>query len=505
MLRAFVLVLCAVPLGCGPSPTDRDGDLDVRDVTPDVSAPDNLRPDVRPPLPARRFLTDLQGRAVILHGANVGSKDVPLHVPELTADDVHRMASTWGFTAVRYLVFWDAIEPSAGIIDQAYFDGIQQRLDWFAAQHIFVVLDMHQDVYARRFCCDGAPDWAIRDEGLPFEPQTIWSLNYLQPAVERAFDNFWAYADPNRDLQDHYGAAWVGLARRFHDHPAVLGFDLINEPSPGSQFDPLEAARGVAAGATSRSAVFDQTRLGPFYQRLIQRIRAVDTDHYLFVEPRFGAASNGAAQYLPALTDPRDGESRVVFAPHLYSVAYEASMRYDPSADRTVSRWETARSEETRTQDWPLLLGEFGMDQTFPGGAEYLDDVLGMADRMMISWTYWSWSPGPWGFWDPATRSERPNIDQLVRVYPQRVAGAPTHWSWDRVTHVFSLAFDTLPGVTGATEIFLPTARFFAGGYTVDVSDPAGTWTQSWDPTWQVLSITTNPARLSHTITIRPD
>ena len=67
-----------------------------------------------------------------------------------------------------------------------------------------------------------------------------------------------------------------------------------------------------------------------------------------------------------------------------------------------------------------------------------------------------------------------------------------------------TLAFDTAPGVTGATEIFLPAARFFPGGYAVDVSDPAGAWTQSWDPTRQILSVTTSAAMPSHSITIRP-
>lgn len=503
ILAALVLALAGSGCGGDLPPAAVDAGVDgarVEAGRPDVGVDAGM--DAGPP-PPRRFITDTQGRALILHGINDGTaKDDPLFSPSFDEADVQRMTETWGFDFDRYLVFWEAAEPMPGMIDQAYFDRIEQRLDWAAAHGMLVMLDMHQDVYARRFCCDGAPAWAIRDDGLPFELQSVWSLNYLQPAVERAFDHFFSYDAADRDLQDHYGDVWVALATRFRDHPALLGFDLMNEPSGGSAIDLAEITRGVAAGPTSVTSVFDQTLLIPFYQRLIDRIRAVDPDHWIFFEPRFGAAGSGAVQYFAPLTDPRPGESRVVYAPHLYSFNYEASSSYAPS-DRTVARWEAARIEESRAQNFPILMGEFGMDRTFPGAAQYLDDVLEMADRQMISWSYWAYSPGTWGFWDPIAMTEQSNIDQLVRVYPQRVAGTPTAWSWDRTTRVFTLAFDTRAGVTGPTEIFVPAERFFPGGFDVTSTDPSGTWTQSFDAGRRVLSLTTSETVASHAFTLR--
>ena len=60
------------------------------------------------------------------------------------------------------------------VLDELYdlfidLDATEERLDWFANHGVYVILDMHQDVYAQRFCCDGAPEWAIEDDGLPFE------------------------------------------------------------------------------------------------------------------------------------------------------------------------------------------------------------------------------------------------------------------------------------------------------------------------------------------------
>ena len=130
------------------------------------------------------FMRDDDGRVVILRGMNIMSqaKGDPERLPNLTEEDVERYADLWGFNAVRYLIFWDAIEPSPGEYDQAYLDKTEERLDWFAANDIAVILDMHQDVYAQYFCCDGAPMWAIEDEGIEFTQNPVWDL---KPAHHR--------------------------------------------------------------------------------------------------------------------------------------------------------------------------------------------------------------------------------------------------------------------------------------------------------------------------------
>ncbi|MBW1762425.1 MAG: cellulase family glycosylhydrolase, partial [Deltaproteobacteria bacterium] len=131
------------------------------------------------------FIRDDDGRVVILRGMNImsSSKGHPERLPDLAEEDVERYARQWGFNVVRYLIFWDAVEPSPGEYDTAYFDKTEERLDWFAANGVHVILDMHQDVYAARFCCDGAPEWAIEDDDLPFEQHPVWSFNYFAPAV----------------------------------------------------------------------------------------------------------------------------------------------------------------------------------------------------------------------------------------------------------------------------------------------------------------------------------
>jgi endoglycosylceramidase len=461
-------------------------------------ADDEEAPELGP-----RFVRDDQGRALIFHGINVSSsaKSTPDRHPVFTEADADRVALDWGFDFVRYLIFWDAVEPTKGRYDQAYLDGVEERLDWFAERGVHVLVDMHQDVYSAEFCCDGAPAWAIEDDGQPFELQAQWFANYFQPAVVAAFDNFWEYEGDHPGLQDAYVEAWKVVAERFRDHPAVIGYDMMNEPHPGSRFDALEAL-GLRPNKTSPSPGFDRDYLAPFYQRVIDGIRAVDEDAWLFFESRYGAPGNGSPSFLPALDDPRSGEDRLVYAPHLYSVSAEASGKYVES-DATVPLWEMNRALELETLRAPLVMGEWGFDLGMVNAERYMRDVLDMADRSLSGWAYWSYDRGSWG---PVLGddSDAWSLDFLVRPYPRAVAGTPLSFGFDPETRVFTLEIARRGGVTGPTEVHVPKARLYPDGYVLEVSDAEGAWSSTWDEARQVLSLELDPKVQTHTVTIRP-
>jgi endoglycosylceramidase len=456
-----------------------------------------------------RFITDAQGRALILHGANVSgsAKNDPDRLPWVGPDDVQRLARDWGFDFARYLIFWDAVEPEPGVYDEAYLDAVGQRLDWFAAAGIQVVLDMHQDVYSSVFCCDGAPTWAIDDDGLPFEQTVPWWANYLEPAVLAAFDHFW---DITRDhpgleghLQDYYAAAWRRVAERFADHPAVLGYDIMNEPSASSQTSLVELI-GQREDPGGPSPAFDAQTLQPFYQRVITAIREVDPDGWIFYEPRYGAPATGLASYLGRLEDPREGEDHLAFFPHFYSIPVEISGVYDAEHDFSIGAWLRNRKREMDLQQAPLLIGEWGTVDSTANKIELLNDVMRMADRATSGWAYWEYNDDGFGFLQSKGGPEKDKGDALARTYPQRVAGRPTFLDYDPHTRWFLLTFVDAEGVTGPTEIYIPAARHYPDGWEIRVSDPDGTWSTTWDADREVLSLWTDPASSDHWVAIRP-
>jgi len=441
------------------------------------------------------FITDAQGRALVLHGVNLNAaaKGDPLGVGTKTREDVLRLSRDWGFNAVRYLVFWAALEPDPGTLDEEYLDRVAEQLDWCAEAGLHVILDMHQDCYSSQFpglgcqgCVNGAPLWAIEDNGLPAEPQNPWQLTCLQPGVLAACDNFWDdFQGPYGSLQEHFIQSWVRVAERFRDHPAVIGYDLYNEPFPG----------------TKNLFLFEAEILTPFYERLIERLRAADPDRWIFFEPiTLGVNPALFPSGLGLIPDFRAGEKRLVYAPHIYTLDLDFGEGYMGNPF-FINRWEKHRSRELENQATPLLIGEWGFDETKPGAMDYFSEVVAMADRLGGGWTYWAYEPGTWGLTD-GEGNEKDKVNVLVRPYPQRVAGRPESWNWDPESRVFVLVFSEKTGVSGTTEVYVPARRFFPDGWRLAVSDPEGSWTCRWDERREILHLAADPRQPAHTVTI---
>ncbi len=459
----------------------------------------------------QQFVTDAQGRALILHGINVtgSAKDDPLRMPWITQADAERVAHDWGFNVVRFLIFWDAAEPQPGQYDETYLDRVAERVAWFANVGVYVVLDMHQDVYGhvdsagKPLGFDGAPSWAARTDGLPHQLVNPWSLTYIQPGVKRAFDNFWNDTGPNTDLGEHYAAMWAHIAARFKDQPGILGYDLMNEPFAGSSA--AGEIAGLPFGSPALSKTFQETLFKRGYDRIIAAIRAVDPNGWIFYEPLALPANNGGASDLPKLTDPRSGENRLVYFPHFYAIIPELTSHYDPANTAELDDWIAQRSADDTALQVPMAIGEFGLPWDAGGDPlGYLQKVLNTADAITSGWAYWAYDPGNWAPITGPDLHESPNANILVRTYAQRVAGTPIRYAYDPATRVFDLTFADQAGVTGPTEIYLPARRFYASGWQLDVSDADATWTSTWDATKEILSVTTPYTAGMHQIHVSP-
>src|SRR5262249_28895788 len=144
-----------------------------------------------------------------------------------------------GFDTVRLGLIYKGVEPQPGNYDSAYLSQISDTEHVLAQHGIFSLLDFHQDLYNERFGGEGWPDWAVQDDGLPALPNVGFPGNYLvMLALNRAFDHFWAN-DPGPGgvgLQDRYDAALGHVAATIGGGDHVLGYDLLNEPWPGTVY-----------------------------------------------------------------------------------------------------------------------------------------------------------------------------------------------------------------------------------------------------------------------------
>ena len=274
MVLGFVGVLVAV-LGVGPSGARPDG---AADAAARLHA-------------AGRWLVDGQGRAVVLHGVNQVSK-LPPYLPSAIgfgADDAAAIADL-GFNTVRTGIAHAGLAPAPGAYDTDYLDAFVETVDALTGEGLYVLVDVHQDMFNERYQGNGFADWMTADS-VPGDPTALPSCNLGFPgnyfacsALWETYDRFFGLAgrDPEvgprgRTLQDEFAEAWEVLAAPLADDPRVFGFDVLNEPVPGSQVLPCLEPAGCLPTTDAQ--------LTAFHELVAPRIRAVAPDTMVFYEP----------------------------------------------------------------------------------------------------------------------------------------------------------------------------------------------------------------------------
>jgi endoglycosylceramidase len=416
------------------------------------------------------WLTNSDGQVVILHGLNEVYKEPPYEpaADGFGNDDAAFLAAN-GFNAVRVGVIWSELEPEPGVFNTAYLDSIEQTVQTLGNNGIYSILDFHQDAYSTEFGGEGAPDWAVQTDGaanlsLPFPYN-----EFFDPAETQAWDSFWSNADaPNGlGLEDNYAQMLEYVANAFNGNPDVAGFELMNEPSPGS--DSLSTLFG--------SPFFDSQELTPFYNQAADAIRAVDPNTPIFYEPNvlFNA---GVPTHLGTVD-----ATNTVFSFHDYCEFDLGPLGCVPSVNAIVGNAETY----AQSQGIPAFMTEFGAtsDQS-----ELSAPMQGANDNL-IGWTEWAFS----GQGDITTTASPPsseslvynpelpptgsnvntaNLDTLAEPYPQVISGTPNTWSFDNGTFDFSYSTEEADGLGSfpagsQTTISVPAVEF-PDGYTVSVT-----------------------------------
>src|SRR3954451_16770630 len=137
---------------------------------------------------AGRWITDAQGRAVILHGINMVYKRAP-YAPDAVGfgDDDAAFLAAEGLDTVRAGIIYKAVEPQPGVYDDAYLDRIAATVKTLGDRGIVSLLDSHQYLYNERSKAEGCPAWPLQNIALPAEPKNGFPSNYLtMPALQRA-------------------------------------------------------------------------------------------------------------------------------------------------------------------------------------------------------------------------------------------------------------------------------------------------------------------------------
>ncbi|MFT3695598.1 MAG: cellulase family glycosylhydrolase [Kofleriaceae bacterium] len=356
-------------------------------------------------------LRDDQGRIVLLRGVNArvdGVFDVTFDdgrtalepIPALDNSDCQRMRQL-GLDFLRLPINWSAIEPTEGTYDQQYLARVDDAVQCAARAGVVVMIDLHQDAYSKEIGEDGAPLWAI--DPAPAQllqgPLTDLGDRRTSAQVNNAFDTFFG-ADAT--LRTKFYAVLDLVAAQWANDPAVIGFELFNEPPVGD------------------------TLVTPFSEEAAQHVHDHAPDKLVMFEP---SATRNLFDFAPK-SDHVFPVENAVYAPHVYTYVF-SSTPVAFTADDLESSVANARLEAT---SWgtPLMIGEYGIGPTQPNADLWMQTQATLHDRYLASDAFWVWkeeSQGAWGVFDNNgdTWTERPQVVAwLSRVHAARIAGDVT-------------------------------------------------------------------------------
>lgn len=459
----------------------------------------------------RKFI-DAEGRQIVLHGMSVISKDRKSNYQSWHGPEEFALMREWGMNCIRLGIIWDGLEPEPGAFDEEYLKKVDERIAWAGANGIHVFIDMHQDLFSVLYS-DGAPEWATLTDGKPhIHEGAVWSDAYFtSPAVQAAFDNFWANkpCEDGVGVQDHFARAWRHVAERYKDNSTVLGYDLFNEPNMGARSpeaqlksilklaqilaekeggdppDPMTLAgqwldpegrsklmellgdiqvyKQVIAEAQDIYQEFERTQVTPMFQRVANAIREVDPNHIIFLETSM-SANMGIYTGIEPINGP-DGtrDPLQAYAPHGYDIVVDTPDLSNASNER-VELIFARHGESAERLHMPMLIGEWG---AFGGaGPEIVPTarfVVRQFEKLLCSDTYWEFG---------RYVLDAPYRHILQRPIPQRVAGTLLAYETDHDKETFSCSWQEDPGVTAPSRIYIP-AHVFDGVDSITL-EPVG-------------------------------
>ncbi len=445
-----------------------------------------------------RTFRDAMNRELILNGINLIVKDPARGYTCAIPESDFLKVKEWGFNVIRLGIIWDGLEPEPGVYNEEMFRCIDERIRMASEQGYYVMLDMHQDLYSVKYS-DGAPEWATLTDKLPHQTGEVWSDAYLiSPAVQTAFDHFWnnTPASDGLGIQDHYADLWKKIAERYADEPAVIGYDIMNEPFIGTQaqaFFPamVEAYIGIyaeeiqAAGmqveevagmwstpegraqvlenlidtakyskvvcaVQEMNQAFESTILMDMYTLVASAIREVDENHILFVEHSYFSNPGVPSGLKRIVYADGTSEMNMAYTPHGYDLLVDTDAYKNASKDRVEYLFNLCQQTAIRL-DMPMLVGEWGafhgMDSSY---VHQTRSILQKFDEFKCGQTFWARYKG---------MEEHPFFNELIRPAPLAVAGDIQAYSYDHTEGVFKCTWLEGVGNKHVSEFILPRVK----------------------------------------------
>lgn len=444
-------------------------------------------------------LVDEYGRERIFNGLNFVYKGVDkdsdgvIRYRTDITDSVLVSLKEKGINIIRLGITWAGIEPEPEKYNLEYINGVREVLKLCEKHEIYVFLDWHQDLFSR-YCMtvgDGAPKWACTYTEKSTDPVIIWAEGYFfRRDIQKSFDDFWNNKEVfGKGLRDRYCDMLTFTVNELKDCKAVMGYDVFNEPYPGTTggkafinlvkngvgtilFHKRVNRKELIGNALKRDVIsllgvaddskvynsiienakeiiykFDTEKYYPFLIAAASAVRKVDTDKIILSENCYYSNLGIPCSVPRIIYKNGKREENHVFSPHGYDLTVDTPLTNTASPYRIDFIFD----EHLRTQERlnvPVIVGEWG--GMVEGSDEYpaLEHLIEKFDNNHWSHTYWHYY----------NNFENSKIMEVIsRPLPIAVSGTIKNYSYDRKEKLFTLTYTGSSVIKAPTLVYLPS------------------------------------------------
>lgn len=218
----------------------------------------------------------------------------------------------------------------------------------------------------------------------------------------------------DRAYWEQSASFWRDLAAAVKDHPALAGYNLLNEPTPEKGMGVDQHAKPETLRAWYSKYKGTTHDLPGFYEFVIKAIRQVDGATPIMVDSGWYADAWNLTYWDGTLAD-----DKILYAFHMYE-PYEATSapnikrtpqyRYPGyeswlGAERVTWNRETVKRFLEVPFDWAkahglpatrVVAGEYGCVRQWTDCAAYLNDVLDIMNGYGAHWAFYSFREDVW-------------------------------------------------------------------------------------------------------------
>ena len=224
------------------------------------------------------------------------------------------------------------------------------------------------------------------------------------------------WRDPRHRVEA--AAFWRALAESLRGHPALAGYNLLNEPHPELRGGPIDES-GFDHEAHARQVAGTPADLNAFNLTLTRAIRTVDAETPIVVDCGLYATPHAMAGLAPstirtcctcstctspyAFTAHKQNAGRYAYPgpiPDGSGGAAGRSRHWDEAALEAYLAPVTAWQQRHGIPFSRVLVGELGCDRRVRGAERYLADLIAIIEARGWHWAFYSYREDTWDAMD---------------------------------------------------------------------------------------------------------